>query len=280
MASDYQRLLKEVAELRRKLANMVRVGTVDQVKGDKLRMNMGKGEGEGGDSGDVLGPWVNHTNHRGEHRERQAFRKGQNVTMICPDGDPRQAFIVPYAPNKEHKPPKHAGESGVGEHTYQNGGFYKSRGNDGDDNWIGKDEGPGADAGEERENSGGLAMGGGGGSQGGQQGQQGGKQQQKRKTAGSDDESTYVRRMNKEGGHTLRYKKDVRAAVHEKGAKTKAGDDTFSAVHADGKLHQKAKEEYVGQAKKYYVNSDEPRVKVPWKLGTKDAKDSIPDDNE
>lgn len=86
--------------------------------------------------------------------------------------------------------------------------------------------------------------------------------------------------MNKEGGHTLRYKKDNRAAVHEKGAKLKAGDKNFSVVHKDGKLHQRAEKEYVGQAEKYFVNSDDPRVKVPWKLGSKKAEDKIPDDND
>lgn len=272
MASDYQRLLKEVADLRRKLANLVRVGTVDQVSGDKLRVNMGKGEGGEGESGDVLSPWINHTNHRGEHRERQAFRKGQNVTLICPDGDPRQAILTPWAPNDEHKPPKHANESGVGEQTYEFGGFKKSRGNDGDDSWIGKDEGPGPDAGQERETSGGLAI--------GQQGQDD-KKQEKRKTASSDDEATYVRRMNKEGGHTLRYKKDNRAAVHKNGSKLKAGDENFSVVHKDGKLHQKAEEEYVGEAKKLYqVTTEKARVSVPWTLGIKRAQDNVPDDND
>ena len=258
MATDYQRMIKEIAELRRKVSSLVRVGTVSEVSGDKLRMNLGKGK----DGEDVFGPWLNHSNHRGEHRERQAFRKGQTCVMICPDGDPRQAFMQPGGPNennKGHKKPKHANEQGTGENTYQHGGYYRSGGNDGMDDWIGEDEGPGEDAGEDGGN--GLDSGGGGG-QGGQQGQGQQKQQSKRKTGGSD--GTYVRRMNKEGGHTMRYKTDNRAAVHEKGSKIKATDDAWMVMSKDNK-------QIIAKSK------EDPIINKPWVIASK--KDPIPDDD-
>jgi len=52
MSEDYQRLMHEISELKRQMAGMFQTGTVHEVKGDKLRVVIGKDR----DGKDVLSP--------------------------------------------------------------------------------------------------------------------------------------------------------------------------------------------------------------------------------
>src|SRR5256885_6135679 len=117
MPDDIQKLIHDVAELNRKVGNMVRVGPVKEVKAangeQKLRMVTGP-KGENGE--ESLSPWLHTSTHRGKAREERKFKEGQNVMMIAPDGDFRQAQLFPYAESKQLKRPDHASDDAE---TYQ-----------------------------------------------------------------------------------------------------------------------------------------------------------------
>lgn len=132
MADDTQRIIRQIADVRRRLGNMFIMGTVHEVKGDRVRMNMGQGR-EGSDN---IGSWIDTTNHRGGARERQFFKKGQNVLMFSPNGDPSQAVLSPFAPNKSFKPPDHANKSGQDEETYQQGDLRVRKKGKGYEIWL------------------------------------------------------------------------------------------------------------------------------------------------
>jgi hypothetical protein len=131
--SDIQRLIHTVAELGRRVGNKVWHGTVEEVKKDRIRMNMGDGR-EGGEK--QIGPWLDTGNHRGGSRERLYYKKGQNVTMFSPTGDPAQAMMMPFAPNKDFGPPDHAGSSGQGEDVYQQDDLRVRKKGDGYEIWL------------------------------------------------------------------------------------------------------------------------------------------------
>jgi hypothetical protein len=111
----YQRVIHQLADLGRKMGQMVQYGTVKEVKKDKFRAVIGKGS----DGEEVLGPWLDTANQRGGARERRFYKKGQNVVMLMPTGDPAQAVQLPFAPNNEFKPPDHANNTGQDEEPYQ-----------------------------------------------------------------------------------------------------------------------------------------------------------------
>ena len=110
-------IIFQLAELRRIVGQTHRAGTVSEVKGDMIRVLMGKGM----DGSDVLSPWLHTNNHRGGSTERRFYKKGQNVMVHMPNGDPRQAMVLPYAPNDTFKAPDIADDSKPEEETYQLG---------------------------------------------------------------------------------------------------------------------------------------------------------------
>ena len=147
---DIQKLIFEVSDLKRRLGQMVRVGSVKEVKSgsgeQKLRMNLGKdGEGQ-----DILSPWLHTSDHRGGAREEARYKEGQNVMLIAPNGDWRQAQIFPYAENKKHERPDHASDSSE---SYQYEHLRESRTKTSREIWL-------ADS-EQEQGSGGGAEGGG-----------------------------------------------------------------------------------------------------------------------
>jgi hypothetical protein len=205
MADDYQRLLGQIADLRRQMSQQTQVGTVHEVKGTKLRMVLGKDkQGE-----DILSPWLNTNNMRGGAREQRFYKKGQNLSIFAPGGDIAQGMLMPYAPNKDFKTPEHADGSGQDEESYQLEDMRSKQTKEGFDHWLQPD-----DQQQQGGQSGGGQSGGGGG---------GGKQQQKGHVGG--DKAELKARMNKDGGHTLRVGKDSRVASHKEGAKIRMGSD-------------------------------------------------------
>lgn len=203
MSDDYQRLLQQIAVLRQQMANTHQQGTVHEVKGTKLRMSIGKDA----DGKDVLSPWLNTANHRGGATEQRFYKKGQTLSMICPNGDIGQGMIAPYAPNKSFKTPEHADSSGQDEESYQQDDYRGKTTKEGHDHWLQKDE----DKDKQQ--------------QGGQQGGQGGGGSQKKKGHTGGDKATMKARMNKDGGHTLRVGKDSRLAAHKDGSKMRMKSD-------------------------------------------------------
>jgi hypothetical protein len=203
MAEDYQRLIRQMAELKRQMSNMFQTGTVSEVKKDKMRMVIGKDA----DGKEILSPWLNTAGHRGGATEAKFYKKGQTISMLCPNGDIRQGMIAPFAPNKDFKRPEHADDSGQDEESYQLDDYRAKQTKEGYDNWLQPDD---------SKKEGGEQSGGGGG---------GGGQQQKKKGHTGGDKAVMKTRMNKDGGITHRVGKDSRVAAAKDGAKLRMGSD-------------------------------------------------------
>jgi hypothetical protein len=202
MADDYQRVLQQLADVRRQIANTHQTGTVHEVKGTKLRVVIGKDK----DGKDVLSPWLNTNNMRGGSREQKFYKKGQTLSLVCPNGDIGQGMIAPYAPSENFKTPEHADSSGQDEESYQQDDYRGKTTKEGHDHWLQPDE-------DQKKQ----------GQQGGKGGGGGGSQKKKGHVGG--DKAVMKARMNKDGGHTLRVGKDVRVASHKEGAKIRASSD-------------------------------------------------------
>jgi hypothetical protein len=205
MADDYQRLLAQIADLRRQMSQQTQKGTVHEVKGTKLRMVLGKDK----DGKEILSPWLNTGNMRGGAREQRFYKKGQNLSIFSPGGDISQGMIMPYAPNEKFKTPEHADGSGQDEESYQQDDYRGKQTKEGHDHWLQPEE----EEKKEGQQSGGQGGGGGGG-----------KKEQKKGHVGGD-KAVMKARMNKDGGHTLRVGKDSRVASHKDGAKIRMGSD-------------------------------------------------------
>jgi hypothetical protein len=124
MANELGRLVQDVAEMQRRTAGAVHQGTVDEVKGDKLRVAWGKDP----DGKPVLSPWLDTSNHRGGARERRFYKKGQNVTIDTVNGQmDESATVSADAPNEKFKPPDHAEDEGEEAETYQLGELHTTK---------------------------------------------------------------------------------------------------------------------------------------------------------
>lgn len=118
MAIDpMQKMLFQMAELRRQAAHSDRVGSVHEIQGNKMRVKLGKKK----DGTDWLSPWIHTTDHRGGERQKEVYAVGQNVRVAATGADFRQATVSPYAPSQKHPQPDHAGSAGDDAHTWQNG---------------------------------------------------------------------------------------------------------------------------------------------------------------
>lgn len=233
--SQLQRMVHQIAQMEQKIGNMIRVGTVDEVKGNKMRMKFGKDA----DGKDVLGPYV-HTgsNMRGNTKESHGWAKGQNIMMISPTGDPRQAAVMPYAPNDENKQPGHAGNN-EDEHNFEarakkdsSGGGQGGGGGSGEKGTVlrGKQKHDGWNhwlEEEEDEQGGGQQQGEGGGGGGGNSKDDDQKMGQGR-TGG--DKAIVSQQMNKKHGVTNRFGKDARMNVQKKGTKIEMKDGNYAEV--------------------------------------------------
>jgi len=198
MADAMQRVLQQLSDVRRRMANTFMVGTVHEVEGDQLRMVIGKDK----DGKDILGPWLDTSNHRGGATESRFYKKGQTLQMICPNGDMAQGTISPYAPSDKFKRPEHANKNSDGEESYQLEDYRQKQTKSGVDMWL----------------------------QGGDQG--GGKKSKEGHTGG--DKAKVKMRMNDSGGITHRVGKDNRVAAHKQGAKIRSKSDWV--VVTDGKI--------------------------------------------
>lgn len=124
---QYQRLLHDVYETRRKAGMGDRVGTVHQVWRkdgvEKIRVRMG----DQSDGTPWLSPWLHTEDHRGVHRQQEKYHVGMNVKMSSVDGDWRKASVSPWAENDKHKEPDHANDY---DHTYQHDTLLERHGTD------------------------------------------------------------------------------------------------------------------------------------------------------
>lgn len=212
---DVQRLIHAIAEMQKQMANIVRVGTVHEVKsgGKERKMRVKLGDGEDGKP--ILGPWLHSASDRGSHAEEEQYKKGQNVVMISPNGDHRQAHILPAAENNQRGRPDHATDDA---HTYQFEKLRIKKTKDAYDIWIDESAGEGGKSAEPA-----AGAGGGKSAAGGEQSK---KQEAKPKMKV---------RLSESKGITGRYGKDMRFAAHEKGVKLRAGQK-FAVVTKDNMI--------------------------------------------
>lgn len=200
----YERLLNRVYSLTRlTLGQMMRIGTVHEVKDDKMRIKLGQD-----DKGQpVLSPWLHSSNMRGGARERRFYKKDQTVMILSPTGDMRQGMVLPYAINKDFLSPDHANKTGQDEEVYQLDDLRIKATKDGYDIWLQPPKK--------------------------KQQQQSELQKMPDREDDSSGQASMKVRINKNGGITGRVGKN-RFMAHSKGAKIKAGKD-FAAI-TPGKL--------------------------------------------
>lgn len=199
--NHYQRLVKSIADLQRQMANVMRYGVIEEIKGDKVRVNLGKNHL--GD--DVISPWLNNGDLRGGSRVRRFYKKGQNVMVFSPNGDMRQAMFTPFAPNKNFLHPDHT-KSDQDEETYQLEDLRIRQTKEGYTIWLLKPD---------------------------QEKPSGHVKKLPEPKDDSDKPPEMMIKLNKQGGITARIGK-MCMAVHEMGAKIKANKDWVVVV--DGKV--------------------------------------------
>lgn len=100
-----------IAEIERKLAGMVRHGTVAEVDPGKGLMRLKLGTATGG--GDMLGPWVPYSQSAGALKAHIPPAVGQQFSMISPSGDFRQAVAVPLTWSNANGAPSNKGDENV-----------------------------------------------------------------------------------------------------------------------------------------------------------------------
>jgi phage baseplate assembly protein gpV len=222
MADDVQAVLREIADLKRRVANVVRLGSVHEVKSGgnerKMRVNMGNDP----DGKPILSPWLHSAGGDGKShaREEKLFSKGQNVLLISPDGDFRQAHVFAGAENDAHPRPDHASDDAE---TYQYDQLRVTKKGDAYEVWLA--EGSSQQQGQSQQG----------------QGQQG-QGQDGQRSAGT---AAVKVRIHKDGGITARVGKDgeaVRFSAHKEGAKLKYKNDHWLVVTKDGLIVSKAPE--------------------------------------
>lgn len=239
-------LIAEVTYLKRIVGGMIRPATVHEVKGDKMRMVIGKDrQGQ-----DVLGPWLDTVSHRGGARERRFFKKGQNVMLLCPNGDLAQATLAPYAPNKNFKSPDHSNTTGQDEETYQLENLRVRKTKAGYAIWL---QDPKQDDQQQ------------------QQQDDPHKEATRPTRQAQEPKADSLIQLSKDGGITGRIGKDVRFSAHKDGAKLKAFGN-FSVVTKDKIIHKSSGDVYIHAGGTPYVNK-------PWQEGSAPG-DPVADDDK
>lgn len=103
-------LVARVAELERRVASMVRHGTVEAVDPSKqvVRVRMG-----GTDDEPFVGPWVPYGQIAGALKVHTPPSVGQQMTMLNPTGDFRQAVALPMTWSDQNASPSQKGDEHV-----------------------------------------------------------------------------------------------------------------------------------------------------------------------
>jgi len=99
-----------VAELERRVAGMVRHGTVEQVDPQKQRVRLRLG---GTDDKPFVGPWVPYAQIAGALKVHTPPSVGQQMTLLSPTGDPRQAVALPMTWSNQNASPSQKGDEHV-----------------------------------------------------------------------------------------------------------------------------------------------------------------------
>lgn len=103
-------IVSRLAELERRVATMVRHGTVEAVDPEKQRVRLRIG---GTDEKPFLGPWVPYAQIAGALKVHTPPSTGQQMTLLSPTGDPRQAIALPMTWSNQNASPSDKGDEHV-----------------------------------------------------------------------------------------------------------------------------------------------------------------------
>jgi phage baseplate assembly protein gpV len=106
-------LVARVNELERRFASAFRHGTVEQVDPAKhlVRIRLGEPGQDGGDP--FIGPWVPYAQIAGALKVHSPPSAGQQMTMLNPTGDFRQAVAIPLTWSDQNASPSQNGDEHV-----------------------------------------------------------------------------------------------------------------------------------------------------------------------
>jgi len=105
-------LAARVADLERRIAGVMRHGTVAEVDPAKQRVRIDMGPAHGGD-GRFLSPWLPYSQFSGALRLHTPPTVGQQLTVMSPTGDFQQAVAVPLTHHSANPSPSSAGDENV-----------------------------------------------------------------------------------------------------------------------------------------------------------------------
>jgi len=105
-------LVARVTDLERRVAGVMRHGTVAEVDPGRQRMRLDFGPTHGG-HGRFLSPWLPYAQFSGALRVHTPPTVGQQFTVMSPTGDFQQAVAVPLTHHAGNPSPSTAGDENV-----------------------------------------------------------------------------------------------------------------------------------------------------------------------
>lgn len=105
-------LVARVTDLERRVAGVMRHGTVAEVDPGRQRMRLDFGPAHGG-QGRFLSPWLPYAQFSGALRVHTPPTVGQQFTVMSPSGDFQQAVAVPLTHHAGNPSPSTAGDENV-----------------------------------------------------------------------------------------------------------------------------------------------------------------------
>jgi hypothetical protein len=209
--NSLQNIIFQVAEHRRMTAHSDRVGTVHEIQGSKMRVNIGNK----GDGTPWLSPWLHTSNHRGGSKDHQQYAVGQTVKLSGAGGDYRQASVAPHAKSDAFPAPAQMPTQPAGDYVQTGGNSYETKTMQGSTNsWVSNEnitQPPPQPASGQPETSGDSSS-------------SGSSQQQQKPTP------KMIHRIDPTGGQTMRYGNDdnsPRVGITKDGAKLRAGTGAY-----------------------------------------------------
>jgi phage baseplate assembly protein gpV len=105
-------LASRLTEIERRMAGIMRHGTVAEVDPARQRMRLDFGPAHGSD-GRFLSPWVPYAQFSGALKVHTPPTVGQQFTAMSPSGDFQQAVAVPLTHHEGNPSPSTAGDENV-----------------------------------------------------------------------------------------------------------------------------------------------------------------------
>ncbi|WP_244521401.1 phage baseplate assembly protein V [Bauldia litoralis] len=104
-------IIARVAELERRIAGMVRHGTVEEVDPARHRVRLNFGNDVDGDP--FLSPWIPYAQVAGALKIHAPPSKGQQFSLLAPAGDWQQGVALPFTWSNQNPSPSESGNENV-----------------------------------------------------------------------------------------------------------------------------------------------------------------------